>query len=73
MPLNKDQHLKDLSQLSKNWKNNSKLKLIFNKYIIGLMAENNRLKNLNGTINAFKQIMAAVRGEVPCEITTAKV
>ncbi len=41
--------------------------------MIGLMAENNRLKNLNGTINAFKQIMAAVSGEVPCEITTAKV
>ncbi|XP_034253075.1 ATP synthase subunit O, mitochondrial [Thrips palmi] len=40
--------------------------------LLSLMAENNRLKNLNGTINAFKQIMAAARGEVPCEITTAK-
>ncbi|KAK3912443.1 ATP synthase subunit O, mitochondrial [Frankliniella fusca] len=40
--------------------------------LLSLMAENNRLKNLNGTINAFKQIMAAVRGEVPCEITSAK-
>ena len=40
--------------------------------LLSLMAENGRLKNLNGVINAFKQIMAAVRGEVPCEITTAK-
>lgn len=40
--------------------------------LLSLMAENNRLKNLNGTINAFKQIMAAARGEVPCEIITAK-
>lgn len=40
--------------------------------LLSLMAENNRLKLLNGTINAFKQIMAAARGEVTCEVTTAK-
>ncbi|XP_071443928.1 ATP synthase subunit O, mitochondrial [Hetaerina americana] len=36
------------------------------------MADNGRLKNLDGVINAFKNIMAAHRGEVQCEVITAK-
>jgi F0F1-type ATP synthase delta subunit len=38
-----------------------------------LLAENGRLKSLDGIINAFQTIMAAYRGEVPCEVTIAKV
>ncbi|XP_059621925.1 ATP synthase subunit O, mitochondrial [Phlebotomus argentipes] len=40
--------------------------------LLELMAENGRLKRLDGVINAFKTIMAAHRGEVVCEVTTAK-
>ncbi|KAK7868502.1 hypothetical protein R5R35_001910 [Gryllus longicercus] len=40
--------------------------------LLGLLAENGRLKSLEGVINAFRTIMAAYRGEVPCEVTTAK-
>ncbi|KAL3276665.1 hypothetical protein HHI36_012035 [Cryptolaemus montrouzieri] len=40
--------------------------------LLQVLAENGRLKNLNGVINAFKTIMAAHRGEVTCEVTTAK-
>lgn len=40
--------------------------------LLNLMAENNRLKHLSGTITAFTRIMAAARGEVVCEVTTAK-
>nr|ABD98749.1 putative ATP synthase oligomycin sensitivity conferral protein [Graphocephala atropunctata] len=40
--------------------------------LIGLLAENGRLKNLNAIINAFKVLMSAHRGEIPCEVTTAK-
>lgn len=39
--------------------------------LVTLLAENGRLKHLNGVINAFKIIMAAERGEVPCEVITA--
>ncbi|KAJ4428551.1 hypothetical protein ANN_24595 [Periplaneta americana] len=41
--------------------------------LLVLLAENGRLKNLEGIINSFGTIMAAYRGEVPCEVTTAKV
>lgn len=40
--------------------------------LLGLLAENGRLKNLNGVINLFKTIMAAHRGDLPCEVITAK-
>lgn len=40
--------------------------------LLVLLAENNRLKKIDGIINAFKQIMSAHRGEVVCEVTTAR-
>ena len=42
-------------------------------YSIVLLAENGRLKSLDGIISVFQTLMAAHRGEVPCEVTTAKV
>ncbi|XP_045769269.1 ATP synthase subunit O, mitochondrial-like [Maniola jurtina] len=40
--------------------------------LLGLMAENGRLNKLEAVINAFKIMMAAHRGEVTCEVITAK-
>lgn len=40
--------------------------------LLSLLAENGRLKKLDGVINAFKQLMAAHRGEVVCAIKTAR-
>ena len=40
--------------------------------LLGLMAENGRLDKLEAVINAFKIMMAAHRGEVTCEVVTAK-
>ncbi|XP_014208737.1 ATP synthase subunit O, mitochondrial isoform X1 [Copidosoma floridanum] len=40
--------------------------------LLGLLAENGRLSNLNQIINSFKLIMSASRGEVLCEVTSAK-
>ncbi|TMW53119.1 hypothetical protein DOY81_001847 [Sarcophaga bullata] len=40
--------------------------------LLGLLADNGRLKHLDGIINAFQVIMAAHRGEVVCEVVTAK-
>ncbi|CAH1103903.1 unnamed protein product [Psylliodes chrysocephalus] len=40
--------------------------------LLALLADNGRLKKLDTVINAFKQIMSAHRGEVPCEVTTAR-
>lgn len=40
--------------------------------LLELMAENGRLKKLDGVITAFNTIMAAHRGEVVCEVITAK-
>lgn len=40
--------------------------------LLSLLAENGRMKKLDGVITAFKTIMAAHRGEVVCEVTTAK-
>ncbi|XP_076640907.1 ATP synthase subunit O, mitochondrial [Halictus rubicundus] len=40
--------------------------------LLGLLAENGRLGKLNTVINTFKLLMAAGRGEVVCEVTTAK-
>lgn len=40
--------------------------------LLSLMAENGRLSKIDGIINAFKQLMAAHRGEIVCEVTTAR-
>ncbi|XP_003393971.1 ATP synthase subunit O, mitochondrial [Bombus terrestris] len=40
--------------------------------LLGLLAENGRLSHVNNVINTFKLFMAANRGEVPCEVITAK-
>lgn len=40
--------------------------------LLVLLAENRRLKKIDGIINAFRQIMSAHRGEVVCEVTTAR-
>lgn len=40
--------------------------------LLALLAENGRLTKIDGVINAFKQLMAAHRGEVVCEVTTAR-
>lgn len=40
--------------------------------LLALLAENGRLTKIDGVINSFKQLMAAHRGEVICEITTAR-
>ncbi|KAL4716072.1 hypothetical protein ACJJTC_013849 [Scirpophaga incertulas] len=40
--------------------------------LLGIMAENGRLGKLEAVINAFKIMMAAHRGEVTCEVVTAK-
>ncbi|RZC38286.1 OSCP domain containing protein [Asbolus verrucosus] len=40
--------------------------------LLQLLAENGRLRNLNGIINTFKRIMVAYRGEVACEVITAR-
>ncbi|CAG7833355.1 unnamed protein product [Allacma fusca] len=40
--------------------------------LVGLLAENGRLNKLQGISNSFSQIMAAHRGEIECEVITAK-
>ncbi|XP_065354885.1 ATP synthase subunit O, mitochondrial [Calliphora vicina] len=40
--------------------------------LLGLLADNGRLNVLDGVINAFQIIMAAHRGEIVCEVVTAK-
>ncbi|XP_064551732.1 ATP synthase subunit O, mitochondrial [Drosophila montana] len=40
--------------------------------LLGLLANNGRLKKLDTVINAFRTIMAAHRGEVVCEVVSAK-
>nr|XP_027220316.1 ATP synthase subunit O, mitochondrial-like [Penaeus vannamei] len=40
--------------------------------LFGALAENGRLASVDGVLNSFGIIMAAVRGEVICEVTTAK-
>ncbi|GLV31818.1 ATP synthase oligomycin sensitivity conferring protein [Carabus blaptoides fortunei] len=40
--------------------------------LLQLLADNGRLRKLDNVINAFKMIMAAHRGEVTCEVITAK-
>jgi F-type H+-transporting ATPase subunit O len=41
--------------------------------LLGLLAENGRLNKLGAIASAFSTIMSAHRGEVECEVTTAKV
>lgn len=40
--------------------------------LLSLLAENGRLGKVNQVINLYKLIMAANRGEVVCEVVTAK-
>lgn len=40
--------------------------------LLEVLTENGRLKKLDGVISAFKTIMAGHRGEVVCEVITAK-
>ncbi|XP_073827063.1 ATP synthase subunit O, mitochondrial [Musca autumnalis] len=40
--------------------------------LLALLADNGRLSQLDGVINAFSIIMAAHRGEVVCEVVSAK-
>lgn len=40
--------------------------------LLCLLAENGRLKKIDNVINSYKTIMAAHRGEVVCEVTTAR-
>lgn len=40
--------------------------------MLGAMAENGRMNYANAIITAFSKIMSAERGEVLCEVTTAK-
>lgn len=40
--------------------------------LLEILSENGRLKNLDGVVTSFRLIMAAHRGEVVCEVTTAK-
>ncbi|XP_053604838.1 ATP synthase subunit O, mitochondrial [Plodia interpunctella] len=40
--------------------------------LLALLAENGRLQKLEGVINAYKIMMSAHRGEVTCEVITAK-
>lgn len=41
-------------------------------FLLEQLAENGRLNKLDQIINAYKLIMSAHRGEVVCEVTTAK-
>lgn len=41
-------------------------------FLLQTMAENGRLKKLDAVINAYKLIMSAHRGEVVCEVTSAR-
>lgn len=41
--------------------------------LMGVMAENGRMKYAPAVVDAFSKIMSAERGEVLCEVTTAKV
>lgn len=40
--------------------------------VVGALAENGRMKRLDAVIEAYGKIMAAERGEIQCEVTTAK-
>jgi len=40
--------------------------------LLGAMAENGRMKYTDAVIGAFSRIMSAERGEIRCEVTTAK-
>lgn len=40
--------------------------------LLVLLAGNGRMTKIDGVINAFKQLMSAHRGEVVCEVTTAR-
>ena len=42
-------------------------------YFTELLAENGRLNKIDTVIGHFKTMMAAHRGEVTCQVTSAKV
>ncbi len=51
-----------------------KLKMnVLSKNLFVCMAENGRVSNFEGVIASFNSLMSAHRGEVICEVTTAKV
>lgn len=41
-------------------------------FLFEVLAENGRLKKLDAVINAYKLMMSAQRGEINCEVITAK-
>lgn len=41
-------------------------------FLLEVLAENGRLQKLDAVINAFKLMMSAQRGEITCEVITAK-
>lgn len=47
--------------------------IMFVNMILGLLAENGRIRNLNSIITNYKIIMAAHRGDLQCVVITAKV
>ncbi|KAK6182891.1 hypothetical protein SNE40_010473 [Patella caerulea] len=40
--------------------------------LLTVLAENGRIKKINGVVSAFEKLMSAHRGEVQCVVTTAK-
>ncbi|CAN8018408.1 unnamed protein product [Ixodes persulcatus] len=40
--------------------------------LVGVLCDNGRARDVRGVISAFSRIMGAVRGEVLCEVVTAK-
>ncbi|XP_050406653.1 ATP synthase subunit O, mitochondrial [Patella vulgata] len=40
--------------------------------LLAVLAENGRIKKINGVVSAFEKLMSAHRGEVQCVVTTAK-
>jgi len=80
--LKKDEPLRELllNPLNKKSLKAEALAFVFSKTkasplvanVFTAMAENNRLSMVNDVVESFDVIMAAERGEVACEVTTAK-
>lgn len=47
--------------------------MLVNPNLPGALIENGRLGEVESVIGAFGTIMSALRGEIVCEVTTAKV
>ncbi|XP_033111622.1 ATP synthase subunit O, mitochondrial-like [Anneissia japonica] len=54
-----------------NWMKTNKCSKVTTNFV-SMLAENNRVKQLNEIFSAWNEIMGAHRGEVVCTITTAK-